>query len=207
MQERSRRFKPEYRLRGRVGVPAALCRCGQESKESAAADAAQDPGKTRARTALVFARCASSCSAGQPSRRGPEGSLNQRGDSPARVMSVASAARRTPLRSVPGSTPFPSRPLRRPGVRETSCWGVARGRGITLTGQEPFPRGLFRSDLLRPGGAVAPRIFPPTLEFLFFPASEQGRRGTALNQSTQRSAGRRAAAARGMTRAVGNCAD
>ena len=45
MQERSRRFKPEYRLRGRVGVPAALCRCGQESKESAAADAAQDPGK------------------------------------------------------------------------------------------------------------------------------------------------------------------
>jgi len=44
-------------------------------------------------------------------------------------------------------------------------------------------------------------VSPPTLKFLFFPASEQGRRGTALNRRTQRSGGRRAAGARGMTRA------
>jgi len=57
-------------------------------------------------------------------------------------MSVASAARRTPLRFVSGSTPFPSLPLRRPGVRETSCWGAARGRSVPEGGRLSL-RGLF----------------------------------------------------------------
>ena len=91
-------------------------------------------------------------------------------------------------------------PASKAGSEGNFVLGGCTGPGHNLTRQ-----GLSCGDSSgRPFSTLASRSFsdlPHTLKFLSFPASEQGRRGTALNRGTQRSRGRRAAAARGMTRA------
>jgi hypothetical protein len=156
----------------------------------------------------VRGRCALACSAGRGPRRGRDvPRTGERDDLPASCPS-------RPLRDgrrfarVAGSGRFPSAPFNRGAEGKLRDGGITR-RGKRCPGNVDLANGRARLrpsratfERLGSAGASPSRVGAFTArKFPLFPLLEQGARETITIRSRQRSAGRRAAAAIGRTRA------
>ena len=186
MQERSRRFKPEYRLRGRVGFPASLRRCEQESKESAAADAAEEwegsgPSGARIRPlrSVLLRGSTATPRAGRSRRQGCRSTCPRYGGC------CRGATDAAPLSSSFDSVSLT--PASKAGSERNFVLGEEHRGGRTSSGRA-FIAVLFQSGLLRSRGNRLLHESSPNIEVPLLPCVGTGkkRNGIEPENATER---------------------